>query len=457
MKHISTKVVIVGGGLTGLTVGYYLKKAGIPFVIIEKQNHIGGVISTISEDGFTYETGPNTGVLNNNEIMNLFDSLKDRCTLSVARREANKRYIYFRNQWQALPSGLKQGISTPLFTWNDKLRLLVEPFRRKGKDPNETLSEMVKRRMGQSFLDNAVDPFISGIYAGDPSQLITRHALPKLYKLEQDYGSFIGGAIRKKTERTSEPNKFTKEVFSCTNGLQSLTDGMYEFIGNSSVLLNCSRVIVDKSDNSFSTSLNCGDGQMEIKSSFVVMATNAPTLSESLAFIDQKLKDSIETMIYAPVVLAVAGFKHWDGMPLDAFGGLIPSKADKKVLGVLFPSAIFANRAPKEGALLSIFLGGIRYPNLVDKSDETIRKLVVNELKILMKMDSFEPDLFKIFRHKKAIPQYDISMDNRLYLIGQLEENNSGLFIGGNIRDGIGMSDRIKQAVNIANQIIKQR
>lgn len=454
MKHISTNVVIVGGGLTGLTVGYRLHEAGIPFVIIEKNTSPDGVIQTITEEGFTYESGPNTGVLNNDEIMSLFESLSGRCTLEVARKEANKRYVLYKGRWQSLPSGIMQGITTPLFTWYDKFRLCGEPFRSKGTNPDETLSELVVRRMGKSFLDYAVDPFVSGIYAGNASQLITRHAMPKLYRLEQDYGSFIGGAIRKQRARKGVAPKFTKEVFSCRSGLNALPKAMYDAIGGESVWLGCSRVKVEAGREGFTATLFHGQEAVSISSNRVVMATNAPQLPEILSFVTPDLKASIDRMVYAPVVLAVVGFRQWKGIPLDAFGGLIPSKEKKQVLGVLYPSAIFNGRAPEGGALLSVFMGGVRHRGLIDQPDEVIGQLVVDELKELMKMEECSPDLLRIFRHGKAIPQYDISMDARLGLVDELERSHRGLIIGGNIKDGIGMADRVKQAAHIAERII---
>jgi oxygen-dependent protoporphyrinogen oxidase len=192
-----TEVVIVGAGLTGLTLAFYLKKAGIKFKIAEKLPRTGGVIQTINENGFVYETGPNTGVVSHPELAELFEDLADKCTLEIADPNAKRRLIWKNRMWHAIPSGLLSAINTPLFTWYDKFRILGEPFREKGTNPNETLAELVRRRLGQSFLDYAVDPFISGVYAGDPNKLITRYALPKLWKLEQDYGSFIGGSIKK--------------------------------------------------------------------------------------------------------------------------------------------------------------------------------------------------------------------------------------------------------------------
>ena len=206
---------IIGSGITALTTAFYLKKAGVDFEIYEKSNHIGGVIKTISENGFLFETGPNSGTLSNIETVELFEHLANDFKLELADNSAKKRFILKNNKWYALPSGLISGISTPLFSLKDKFRLLGEPFRKVGKNAFETVSELVIRRMGKSFLDYAVDPFVSGIYAGNPDYLVTKYALPKLHNLEQQYGSFIGGAIKKAKEPKSENDKkVSKEIFS---------------------------------------------------------------------------------------------------------------------------------------------------------------------------------------------------------------------------------------------------
>ena len=184
----SAKVAIIGAGLTGLTTAFYLKKAGIRFCVFEKEKRVGGVIQTVSEDGFTYEKGPNSGVISFPETVELLEELASHCSLEIANQLAKKRLVWKGKKWHELPSGLWGGISTPLFSWYDKFRILGEPFRSKGTNPNERLDQLVLRRLGKSFLDYAVDPFVLGIYAGDPSWLVPRFALPKLYNLEQKYG-----------------------------------------------------------------------------------------------------------------------------------------------------------------------------------------------------------------------------------------------------------------------------
>ena len=150
------------------------------------------------------------------------------------------------------------------------------------------------------------------------------------------------------------------------------------------------------------------------------------------------------------MVQVAAGFKKWNGVRLDAFGGLVPSVEKRQILGILFPSAIFEGRAPEGGAMLSVFLGGTRNRELISKNDDEIIKIVLEEISKTLH-ETANPDLLKIFRYERAIPQYEISTGERLECIRGLEEEYPGLILAGNIRNGIGMADRVKQAKDIAD------
>ena len=139
---------------------------------------------------------------------------------------------------------------------------------------------------------------------------------------------------------------------------------------------------------------------------------------------------------------------------MNAFGGLVPFKENRDVLGVLFLSSFLKNRAPENGALLSVFLGGIRKPEMFELSDEEIIERVEYEIKAMMGISEFNPDLLEISRYKHAIPQYSFESEEKLKAINRVEKNNPGLVLGGNIRDGIGMADRIKQGKLLANEIM---
>lgn len=451
-----TDVVIIGAGLTGLSLGFWLKNAGIDFIIIEKENRTGGVINTVKENGFVFETGPNTGVLSTPELVQLFEDLGNSCRLEVADKSAAKRYILKNGKWTALPSGLVSAISTPLFTLKDKFRILGEPFRKPGNDPDETVSQLVKRRLGESFLDYAVNPFISGVYAGDPSKLITRYALPKLYALEQNYGSFIKGTIAKsKQKKTDLEKKATREVFSVEGGLVNLIKALTAKIGKDRIITGASKITVARTSVGYSVSAGSSGRNIQISASRVVTTTGGYNLQTMLPFIDPSLIRKITRLEYARVVQVNAGYKKWEGMKLDAFGGLVPAKENRKILGILFPSAIFKARAPREGALLSVFLGGTRNPGLYEKEDPEISAIVLREVSETLFSDR-KPDLFRISRYAHAIPQYGIDSGERFESIRKIEEANPGLILAGNIRDGIGMADRVKQAYGIAGLLSKK-
>jgi oxygen-dependent protoporphyrinogen oxidase len=365
----------------------------------------------------------------------------------LAAPAAKKRLIWYKDHWEALPSGLISAIKTPLFTVGDKLKVLKEPFVKKGDNPHENLKEMVYRRLGKSFHDYAIDPFISGVYAGDTGYLIPKYALPKLYNLEQKYGSFIRGAIKKKQEISKEEKeKVTKQIFSTAKGLQGLTDTLTRLIGAEHIKYNCNPYQIDK------------QGELYIIENetftHVFSTINAKQISRTFQFISDRDTKYISNLKYAKIVEVAVGFNKWEGIKLEAFGGLIPGVEHKDLLGVLFMSTLFKNRAPKDGALLAIFLGGIKKASLTELSDEAIKKLVGNALKEMFKLNNFKPDLFEISRYSAAIAQYGLDSKQRLADLKHLEKQHKNLYLGGSMLDGVGIPDRIKQAVQIATKII---
>jgi oxygen-dependent protoporphyrinogen oxidase len=148
------------------------------------------------------------------------------------------------------------------------------------------------------------------------------------------------------------------------------------------------------------------------------------------------------------------GYNQWKGININAFGGLVPSKENRRILGILFPSSFFNERAPQSGALLSVFLGGIKHSDFYMLNDEEIKTLVDEEVGEMLHVKGIKPDVLKIFRYQHAIPQYTVTSEQRLNAIEFIEHVYPGLILTGNINDGIGMGDRIKQARGVAEKII---
>ncbi len=453
MKN-KVEIAVIGSGLTGLTAAFYLSRRNKEFIVLEKDDRHGGVIRTNRINEFTFEEGPNTGVLGNPEVAELFDHLGDSCSCEIAGENVNKRYILKNGSWQQMPMGPVDAVRTPLFTIHDKLRILGEPFRRPGTNPEETLSEMVIRRMGQSFLDYAIDPFILGVYSGDPSRLVTKYAFPKLYNLEHNYGSFIGGSVKKMFEKKNERDKkATRKVFSVRGGLSNLTDSLLKNAGKDNFIFGCKNLEVRYKKKRFIINwVKDGEAQT-IEADKVITTTGAYTLQGLFPEIDKKHFRVISTLKYARVIQVILGFNKWEGFDLDGFGGLVPFVENRDILGVLFLSSLLSGRAPEGGALCSVFMGGVRREDITDKSDDEIEKIVEREFSSVMKLNKFAPDLFRMVRYNHAIPQYGKESREKIMAIELLESIYPGLTLGGNIRDGIGMADRIRQGRTMAENI----
>lgn len=451
MQKNQKKVAIIGAGITGLTTALDLQKENIPFTVFESSDHLGGVIATSNENGFLYETGPNTGTISQPEVMDLFDDLKGDCNLEIANDASGKRLIWKNGRWHAMPAGLVSGISTPLFSWKDKFRILGEPFRKPGTDPNESLADLVKRRMGRSFLDYAVDPFILGIYAGDPQYIVPKYALPKLYNLEQNYGSFIGGAIKKGREKKDEnQKKATGKIFSVTGGLEELIRALVKRVGKENIRTNCNGLDIKPVENGFEIK------GPDIHETFthVVSTVNSAEVEKLFPFAGKEALAPITCLKYARVTEVAVGFKKWSGMSLEAFGGLIPFRENRNLLGALFMSTLFKGRAPEGGALITTFVGGMRKPELADLRGDKLEDLIAKEMKIILGLKDFKPDLLKTKSHSRAIAQYGADSEGRIKAIEAIEKKYPGLFLAGSIIGGIGMADRIKQARSVTDRIV---
>ncbi|MEO7658361.1 MAG: protoporphyrinogen oxidase, partial [Pyrinomonadaceae bacterium] len=226
------RVCVIGGGISGLCVAYGLKRAGVDVVLFEKGAFVGGNIQTEVTDGFLIERGPNS-TLASRELLDLIESLDIRDQIAVPKPNASKRYILRDGNLIALPSKIIGLIQNKAFSAKAKLRLLKEPFIRTRSPDNESVAAFFERRLGKEIVDYAVDPFISGIYAGDPDKLAIRHAFPRIYELEKRYGSLLKGAIFSRRKGLSKLPKGTPRSITFKQGMQVLTDALSAELGGS--------------------------------------------------------------------------------------------------------------------------------------------------------------------------------------------------------------------------------
>ena len=463
MDRATPQVIIVGAGITGLSLAWRLAEHNVSFTILEQSNRPGGQIHTLHENGYTFESGPNTGSISNPEVAELFDFASPYASLEEAASAAHCRLICKKGKLHVLPSGLLSGLSTPLFSFSDKLRVACEPFRAKGNNPLESVGALAQRRLGKSIVDYAVDPFVGGIYASDPYFLTAQYALPKLYNLEQEYGSFIRGALAKaKIKKSERERRATKAVFSSKGGLQNLVEALAHKLSQQGSL--CYSTTIESvrytAEGNWQISYHEADKESQIvEAPFYVTTVRGDLLRDVLPPVLYDHLAPIEQLLYAPIWEIAVGFDHYKGDGRRAFGALIPTKEKRDLLGVLFPSDCFSDRVPyKDSRLFTLFMGGLRDGNrFISLSEEELQQKGLKDLYALLRIPhSLEPSMVHLSYFPKAIPQYGIDSEERLKAIMRLESDYPGLYLAGGIRDGIGMAHRIKQGSDLALEIIQK-
>ena len=450
-------VVVIGAGISGLCVAHWLKKHGLSVTVLEKDSEAGGTMKTIHDNGWLVETGPNSALETTPLFSQLFDELGISNQRIYANALADKRYILRDKNLHPLPMGPGTFLTSKLWSVRGKLRLLKEPFIGRATK-EESIAEFVVRRLGQEFLDYAINPFVAGVYAGIPEQLSVQAAFPKLYALEEKYGGLMKGMIQGRRERKQrvEKSKDRAKLFSFIDGMGTLPKAAASSLGTV-IRLNCSveRIVPVRAGASpmYHVSYLKNGTRTTIESRVVVISTPAPVASKIVHDIDPEMSRLLESIYYPPVTVVFTGFEQ-SHIPriLDGFGFLVPTVEQRQILGTLWSSSLFPDRAPKNCEALTTFVGGARQPDLAQKNDDEIKQIVLTELQSLMGIHR-HAIFIRIIRWERAIPQYNVGYRKILNAIDMFEQNFQGAFICSNYRGGISVGDCLTSAHKIATQV----
>lgn len=451
-------IVVIGAGISGLTTAYLLSQKGFDVRILERKSEVGGSIESVRENGFLFDRGPNSALETTPVISKLVNELNLNDDLIYANKAANKRYILRNNELHALPMSPPALLKTKLFSGKAKIRLLAEPFIGRSDDGYyQSLAEFVKRRLGQEFLDYAINPFVAGVYAGKPEDLSVKSAFPKLYALEEKYGGLIIGTIRSIRERKkrAEKSKQSAKMLSFKSGMIALPKAIEKYFGNK-VVLSAEVTSIDKTSDGYIVSYKHNGIDEAIVCDAVLSTVPAYIASDLFSKFNAKFKIHSDTIYYPPVLVYFLAYEKKNvGQPLDGFGFLIPEKEKKSFLGALWSSVIFPFRADDNFATFTLFIGGSRYPDFVKEDRNKLLDKVRKEFEDIMKINA-EPVYFSHRFWEKAIPQYNIGYIEHERFFDEFEKQNPGLFISGNFRGGISLGDCIKNAELVANKVNEQ-
>lgn len=446
MPTRSRQVVIIGAGLTGLSAALALRARGAAVTVLESAAQAGGAVRSEQCEGFLVEHGPNSMMTNEPAVLEFLRTTG--LDAEMVEPLGKKRFLVRGGRPVALPSGPLGAVGTPLFSLSGKLRVLAEPFVRRGEADDESLAGLVKRRLGPEVLAYAIEPFVAGIYAGDPAKLSARWAFPKLWNLEQTHGSFLRGALR--LRRTGPPQK----MMSFRHGMGALPARWAEMLGPD---LHCGVRVekIAREGDGWQVTWS-HEGETRSVTADAVIST-APAFAAPELPWTADLRSSLEFLreIPYPAVTVIAlGFRRSDvAHPLDGFGMLVPAAEQRRILGAIFSSSLFPGRAPRDHVLLTVFVGGARQPRLAELGDAALEQDVCSDLHDLLGVRG-TPVFRRIVRWPRAIPQYNTGYGAVLARMEKIEQEWPGLHLAGNYRGGIAAGQCIQNGLRLAEQLV---
>ncbi len=453
------KLVIVGGGISGLAAAYFAKEKfgdNIELALYEKDNRLGGTIGTTREEGFLVDWGSN-GFLDREPLTLEFVEkigLKDK--LYPANDKANKRFIYRnRKLWEINPHPVKF-MKSGLLSLPGRLRIGLEylvPPKKDGED--ESIFDFAARRIGKEAAEAMIDPMVSGIYGGDAKVLSLKACFPVMDEMEKNYGGLIKAMIRKKKEanasgkKSGGPGGPTGHLTSFRGGLYTLIEHLGELLKDHIHLSTGVKSIAKTAEGRFRLALDTGNDVCD----FLIVTVPSYRAAEMTAELDRELSNTLNEIPYSNLAVVCQGFKlEKIGRPVDGFGFLVPHSEKLNILGSIWTSVIFPEQAPEGYVLFRTMLGGALNNRIIHKSLGEISETAFKELQPILGFKA-KPDFEKIFIWNRAIPQYVIGHIDRVAKIESRLSEIGNLFVGGNAYNGIGLNDCIKRSRRIVDSL----
>lgn len=455
------RVLVVGGGISGLAAAWFLHQRQVDVRLVEAAPRVGGTITGEERDGFLAELGPNTTLQKPGRPEDALGRLIEQAGLAPLLREAapagRKRYIVRNGRLMALPGSPPAFVVTPAFSIAAKLRLLAEPFIRRS-ETEETIAQFVRRRLGREFLNYAIDPFVSGVYAGDPEHLSVEAAVPRIHELEQTYGSLIRGAIALGKANRNAGMPAGRQI-SFEGGMATLPRTLAAALPEGAVRTGRRAVALERNADAWQVRLESdGTGQMESeRADIVVLALPAPQTAALIEPLAAEAARLLRAIPYAPILSIALGYPRAAvAHALDGFGFLAPRIEDLRTLGALFSSTLFADRAPADHVLLTAFIGGTRDPEAIDLPDDEAFLTADLDLSLVLGIRS-RPTFRHLTRWHQAIPQYALGHLDRIEAVDELLAPLPGLHLHGNWRGGISVADCVRNGEALAERIAGPR
>ncbi len=440
------KIAVVGGGISGVSTAYLLKKHTKHDIVLIEKEKIGGKALSEKRDGYLIETGPNGFLSNKEEIKKLITESGFDSEVIESRDESNRKFIFSNGRLWEIPKNPAKIMFNGFLSSKAKLKILKEPFI-KPVFRDETVEGFVKRRLGQEFLDKIIGPMVCGVFAGDPKIMSMESNFPRIKEIERRYGSLIKGLIGMMKEKRADANSisggFSSKLLSFKNGVVSFIKHLSKSI----------EIVKDEV-----LSIETINGKQRLfgrlnhyTADILIFSLPAYSLKKIIENYDREFAVHLNNIPYAPLAVLALGFES-SKLPevTNSFGYLFDLNEIEDTIGVLFDSSIFGGRAKEGKTLIRIMVGGQLAKESPFKSN-----LITIAMKELNRSANihypFEFAYKKV--HHRAIPIYTLNHKKVKEALLEFERKHRGIFITGNAFFGISLNDCVKTAYNTLEKI----
>ncbi|MEE8526561.1 MAG: protoporphyrinogen oxidase [Thermoanaerobaculia bacterium] len=460
---MDASIVVVGGGLAGLAAAWRLRQAGARVRLFERSGRPGGVVGSRRVEGHLFEKGPATVPAAAPCLRRLIAAAGLGERLLAGEPTARRRYVWSHGALRLLPASPAALLGSDLLSWRAKLRLLAEPFIATRRDPGEeTLAELLARRLGAETVRALADPFTAGVFAARPEEL-GADAFPRLKEWETEKGSLLRGLLDSRRQaQPGDGGAAARGLISFPDGLGELPEALGRALGKclhlgSEVVALRPQAGGDGEWRVEARSTATGGGSRTCTAAAIVLAVTAPAAASLLRSFDDPAASILEQIPHTPVAVVGLGYRRDAvGHPLDGFGLLCASDSPLpiagSVLGILFASSIFPGRAPQEGVTLTVIVGGTRDPEAVSLTDEALVERAQQACRALLDARG-QARATAVERWHRAIPRY---LPGHLRRIDSVQRRigERALLLAGNYLRGVGLEATVRSGFEAAESLL---